>query len=110
MVVCKKCGTEWKFGEKRKMSMEEKVKYWFVIIIAIVLYSLASWYNISFFAIPHSSQFFFDTPSTILGVLFYCCLYFIIMFRNVYNCPACGSLLQCIPADSPLGKKLKKKK
>ncbi|MBD5400707.1 hypothetical protein HDR61_03105 [bacterium] len=111
-VICKNCGTEWSLEEKRKIPKQFKVTMCLSFALFAVFMFAAMYYWVYFFVVmPAIFPFFFDGPSTILGILCIICLTIFSMCGSIANnykyiCPACGCM-RPVPADSPLGHKIR---
>lgn len=101
-VVCKNCGTEYVWGKKRKLSGGQNIAfylcYFFMILLAMLLvpWILFSLENLKL-------------GSFIIALCLYVCFVWpcavVVDNKRGFSCPECRTK-KCIPANSPVAKRL----
>lgn len=105
-VVCKNCGTEYILGKKRKLTNKHIVGYVLSLGILIWMVVLLCYY------FEHRSPEFVEilldeAPLFLWAIEIGCLVSFFAILSSRFGCPECGRR-DCVPADTPVGKKLKR--
>ena len=105
-VVCKNCGTAFVWGKKRKLSGGQNVAfylcYFFMILLTVIF---SQWILFSLEKLKLGSFIF----ALCLYVCFCWPCVVVVDNKRGFNCPECRTK-KCIPANSPVAKRLSNNK